>query len=48
MKRKELVQWALAVVLALAAVAILKFGPGIQEAQASEGGPSMPANEECQ
>ena len=48
MKRKELVQWSLAVVLVLAAVAILKFGPGIQTAQAIEGGPSLPANVECQ
>ena len=48
MKRKELVQWSLAVVLVLAAVALMKFGPSVQKAQAAEGSVSMAAQTECQ
>ena len=47
MKRKELYQWTLAVMLVGAAFAILKWGPSVPSATAAEGGRSMAAESEC-
>lgn len=47
MKRKEMVQWALAVVLVAMAAAILKFGPSVTSVHAAEGMKSMAATTEC-
>jgi hypothetical protein len=48
MKRKELMQWALAVVLVAAALALLKYGPSVPAARASEGTNSPAPDYECQ
>ncbi len=47
MKRKELMQWALAVVMVGAAFAIIKWGPSVSSATAAEGGQSMTVSTEC-
>lgn len=47
MKRKDLLQWTAAVVLVLAAVVILKYGPSVPKAEAAEGAASMTAGGEC-
>lgn len=47
MNRKELMQWALAVVLVTAAFAILKWGPGVPKANAAEGTQSTGEDMEC-
>ncbi len=48
MKRKELMQWALAVVLVGAAVVVLKWGPSAQTAEAADGTATMSEMTECQ
>ena len=48
MNRKELMQWALAVVLVATALVILKWGPGVPKAHATEGAGSMQVTTECQ
>ena len=48
MKHKEMMQWAFAVLLVSAAVAIVKWGPSMPNAEAAEGAQSMTAVTECQ
>ena len=47
MNRRELLQWALAVVMVTTALATLKWGPGVPKANAAEGMQSMTVDEEC-
>lgn len=46
MKRTELMPWVLAIVLVAAAAVLLKFGPDIPSAHASESTPTAPAGDE--